>query len=94
LARRSVIVFSRRATDAAALDLQRRLHVVERALERDDGVVAALLAALLESAVDDRLRGALLAVEQHLVDELGDELVAVDRVVDDRVLRGRALAGH
>src|ERR1043165_4486584 len=41
-----------RATDAAALDLDGRLDVVERALERDDRVGAGLLAATLEGLVD------------------------------------------
>ena len=44
-----------RAADAAALDLERRLDVVERALERDDRVGAGLLAAALERGVDDAL---------------------------------------
>src|SRR3954449_11979685 len=43
-----------RPTDAAALDLDRRLHVVQRALERDDRVGVALGAAPLEGAVHDR----------------------------------------
>src|SRR3954453_23717190 len=42
-----------RAADAAGLDLDGRLHVVERALERDDGVGAGLLTSALEGAVDD-----------------------------------------
>jgi hypothetical protein len=62
-----------RATDAAGLDLERRLDVVERALEGLRRVGAGLLAAALEGAVDDALGGRLLAVEEDLVDELGDE---------------------
>src|SRR6266700_2473352 len=61
-----------RATDPAALDLQRRLDVVERALERDDRVGAGLLAGTFEGAVDDALGGGLLAVAQNLVDQRGD----------------------
>src|SRR3954452_11933229 len=50
------------ATDAAAPDLEGRLHVVQRTLQRDDRVGAGLLAAALEGAVHDALRGLLLAV--------------------------------
>src|SRR5664279_1607451 len=60
-----------RATHAAALDLQRRLDVVQRALERDDRVRAGLVAAALESSVHDPLRGRLLAVDEDLVDQRG-----------------------
>ena len=83
-----------RATDAAAADLEGRLDVVERALERDDRVVAGLLAAALEGAVHDALGDGPLAVEEHLVDQRGDQRRAVDRVGDDRALRRGALARH
>src|SRR6478672_4678003 len=58
----------RRATDAAALDLQGRLHVVHRPLEGDDRVRAALLAAPLERAVHDALGQGPLAAQKDLVD--------------------------
>src|SRR5699024_2933442 len=45
-----------------------------------------LLAALLEGTVDDALSGGLLAVDQDLVDQLGDEDVAVHRVLDEWAL--------
>src|SRR5690242_4631460 len=54
------------ATDAAGLDLDRGLDVVERTLERDDRVGAGLLAASLERGVDDALGDLLLAVLEHL----------------------------
>ena len=41
-----------------------------------------------------RLGDGLLAVEEDLVDELGDDGRAVDRVVDDGALGGRSLARH
>src|SRR3954464_968495 len=41
-----------RTTDAAAADLEGRLHVVQRALERDHRVGVGLGAAALEGAVD------------------------------------------
>src|SRR5689334_22212534 len=83
-----------RATDATALDLHGRLDVVERTLERGDGVGAGLLASTLEGAVDDRLGDRLLAVEEDLVDELRDERAGVDRVDDERALRSGSLTRH
>src|ERR1043165_1753634 len=74
-------------TDTARLDLDRRLHVVESALERDHRVGAGLLTGALERAVDDLLGDGALAVLQHLVDQLGDQRGAVDRVGDQRPLR-------
>src|SRR3954465_15164544 len=50
-----------RATDTAAADLEGRLDVVHRALQGDDRVGAALLAAALEGAVDDALGELALA---------------------------------
>src|SRR6202050_5289167 len=44
-----------RATNSAAADLKGRLDVVERALQRDDRVVARLVAAAFERAVDNAL---------------------------------------
>jgi hypothetical protein len=76
------------------LDLEGRLDVVERALERDDRVGAGLLAAALEGAVDDALGDRLLAVEEDLVDQLGDQRRAVDRVDDERPLGSGTLARH
>src|SRR5215212_9151331 len=83
-----------RTTDAAAADLEGRLDVVERTLERDDRVGVALGAAALEGAVDDRLGDRALAVDQHLVHQLGHQRRLVHRVGDERTLRGRALARH
>src|SRR5674476_1385214 len=83
-----------RATNTTALDLKSRLDVVERALEGDDRVGARLGASALQGAVDDGLGDGLLAVHEDLVDELGDQRRAVDRVDDKWPLRGGALAWH
>src|SRR3954452_4234858 len=83
-----------RTTDAAAADLEGRLDVVQRALERDDGVGVGLGAAALEGAVDDRLGDRTLAVDQDLVHQLGDQRRLVDRVGDQRTARRGALARH
>src|SRR6202012_4990421 len=61
-----------RATDSAAADLQRRLDVVESTLQRDDRVIARLLPATLQRAVDDTLGQLPLAIPQHPVCEPGD----------------------
>src|SRR4051794_20826267 len=82
------------ATDAAALHLDGGAHVVERLLQRHDRVLAVLRSHVVERAVDDALREALLAVDEDLVDELTDDRGAVHRVGDDWTLRGGTLAGH
>src|SRR5215218_3893188 len=82
------------ATDAAALHLDARLHVVQSTLQRDDRIGAGLAPGALERGVDDALRDLLLAVDQDLGDQLGDEGRVVDRVDDDRPLRGGTLARH
>src|SRR5690606_27053204 len=83
-----------RAADAAGADLESGLDVVERTLEEHDGVLAGLLRRALEGAVDDGLGDGLLAVEEDLVDELGDDRGPVDGVGDQRPLRGRTLTRH
>jgi hypothetical protein len=83
-----------RATDATAANLEGRLDVVKRALEGDDRVVAGLLPAALESAVDDRLRDGALAVQQHLVDQSGDQRRAVNRVSHELTAARRTLTRH
>ena len=75
-------------------NLERGAHVVERALEEHDGVGAGLLAGALEGAVHDRLSDGTLAVEEHLVDELGDQDVLVDGVGLDVATSGRTFARH
>ncbi len=84
----------RGATDAAGLDLKSRLDVLQRALERDDGVGTGLLADALEGAVHDPLGGGALAVQEDLVDQRRHHRGAVNRVDDDRALRGGALTRH
>ncbi len=83
-----------RTTDTAATDLESGAHVVERLLQRGDGVLAVLRLDTAEGAVDDRLGERLLAVDKDLVDERGDDRSAVDRVVDDGALGGGTLTRH
>src|SRR4029453_8640027 len=83
-----------RATDAAAADLEGRLHVVHRALERDHRVGSGLLPAALERAVHDSLGEGPLAAQQDLVDQLRDQWRVVDRVRCERTARSWSLARH
>ena len=82
------------AADAAGLDLEGRLDVVHGLLERGHGIGAVLGAGALERAVHDALGGGLLAVDQHLVDQLRDQGRAVDGIDDEGALGGRTLTRH
>src|SRR5919199_1346368 len=78
----------RRATHAAALHLDRRFEVAQRLLE---DVHAGLVRPLLHEihrVVENPLRGGLLPLVHHRVDELGDGLAVVARVGEDRTLYG------
>ena len=62
------------------------------ALQGGDRLGAGLLLDDLEGGVDDLLGGGALAVEEHLVDDLGDEQRPVDRVGHELAARGGTLA--
>src|SRR6187455_1770808 len=80
--------------DATGLDLEHGPHVLDGLLEGDHRVVGGLLADLLERLVDGALGHGLLAVQQDLVDELGDQRVLVDGVGGYLATCGWALARH
>src|SRR5918994_1046589 len=84
----------RGTTDAAALNLELRLHVVDRALQRRQGVAVGLLANDVERVVDDGLGGRLLATLQDLVGDLRDEHRPVDGVGHQLTARRGAPARH
>jgi hypothetical protein len=69
-------------------------HVVERLLQRDNGIRTILGNDALECIVNDALGEALLAVEEDLVDELGDDGGAVYRVSDNGTLGRWAFTRH
>src|SRR5512146_3217768 len=79
---------------AAGLHFQQRLYVLHRFLEQFQSFVAALLLQLLHRLVEDSLRGALLAVPHHRVDELVDQRRAVDRVRQRLPLRYMTFSRH
>src|SRR6266545_3782529 len=84
----------RRPPDPPGTHLEQRPGVVDGSLQRDHRVVRGALGDDLERLVDDPLGQRLLTVLQHLVDQLGDDRVLVDRVGPDLTLVGRSLARH
>src|SRR5436190_18925355 len=82
------------AADAARADLERRGELPDRLLELLDGVAPGLLAQGRQRVVHDSLGGRLLSVEHHLVDDLLDELGAVDRIRRDGPNLGGGAARH
>ena len=58
------------------------------------GVFVRALGHQRQGVVDDPLGGGLLAVEHHLVDDLLDELRAVDRIRLDGANLGGCASGH
>src|SRR5699024_5012647 len=62
-----------RTAHTARADLERRPDVVQGLLQSHDRVLTILLASAFESAVDDALGNGLLAIQEDLVDQLGDD---------------------
>src|SRR6185436_17539045 len=83
-----------RAADAAGLDLDRRLDVLDGLLEDLHRVVARALPDRLEGIVEDALGHRLLAVLHDHVDELRHELRVVQRIREDLALRDFSTPGH
>jgi hypothetical protein len=88
------VVERRGFTSTGTWYLERRLHVVDRALQRGERFAARLLLDHLERAVDDLFGGALLAVQHHLVDDLRDERGVVDGISEQFAAYGRTFARH
>src|ERR1700733_3246245 len=80
--------------DAAATHLQRRLDVVQGPLERNHRIGAGLIASLFERCIYNALGEGFLPLHQTFVDQLGDQLRAVYRVVNQRTLGRWAFARH
>ena len=83
-----------RAAHTAGADLEVRREGLDGSFERLDRLLVRPAREDLERLVDDPLRGRLLAVEHHLVDDLLDEAVAVHGVRLDRPDLGGGAAGH
>src|SRR5207249_4000590 len=83
-----------RTADPPRLHLEERPGVLHRPLQGDRGVVGGSLADDLQRLVHRALRQALLAVQEDLVDQLGDQHVLVDGVRLRLTASGRTLARH
>src|SRR3546814_5730882 len=82
------------ATDSTALDLELGLDVLDRPLQRGDGLGTRLLLDGLEGRVDDALGGGALAPDEDLVDDLRDQHRSVDRIGHQLTARCGTLARH
>src|SRR5439155_25564311 len=65
------------AAHPARADLDQRLHLLERPLEDPEGILLGALPDDREGLVEDALDEALLAVDEHRVDEFGHRSVVV-----------------
>jgi hypothetical protein len=71
------------AADATRAHLERGRQDLDRLLERLDRLLAGPLGDDRERVIDNPLSGGLLTVDHHLVDDLGDDARAVDRIGRD-----------
>src|ERR1700744_1315802 len=83
-----------RSADAAALDLEKRLAVLDRLLEELEGLVATLLLQIGHGGVKDALRGRLLAAPHHRVHKLRHQGRVIDRVRCNFTLRDVTFSRH
>src|SRR5215218_7175337 len=83
-----------RAADAPRAHLEHRRERLDRVLERLRRVLARALGEDRQRVVDDALGLGLLAVQHHPVDDLLDELGAVDGIRLDRPDGGGGAARH
>src|SRR3954447_453063 len=82
------------ATHATGAHLEHRRQRLDRGLQRLHRVLARALGEDGQRVVDDALGRRLLAVQHHLVDDLLDELGAMDGVGVDGPDRGGGAARH
>src|SRR6187401_1720403 len=82
------------AADAPRLDLETRLHVVERLLEDLERIVAGALLDNLEALVEDALRSTALAIAHDRVDELAHQRAVIERVWSQFALRNLSSTRH
>src|SRR3954465_452376 len=83
-----------RAADPAGADLEHGRERLDGRLEGLDRVLARALGEDRQRVIDDALGRRLLAVQHHLVDDLLDELGAVDGIGVDRPLGCGGAAWH
>src|SRR5579883_1185427 len=83
-----------RAADPPGLHLQHRLDVFHRLLENLERLVVGLLSHLLHRSIENALSGGLFAVPHHRVDELLNQVAAVNRIRQNRTARYESLTWH
>src|SRR5437879_10893422 len=83
-----------RATHAARLHLEYGLDVFHRFLKDLERLVIGFLSHLLHGAIKDALSRGALAIPHHRVNELLNQITAVDRIRKDRAARYESFAWH
>ena len=83
-----------RTADAAAADLNARLHVVQRIMEHADRLTLQAGFDGFERAVDDSFGDGLLTVQHDTVHKLGQDDVPELRIGEDFALFGATTTGH
>ena len=82
------------AAHAAGLDLQLGRHVAKGGGKHLSGVLAGLFLDGVKRGIADALRGAALAVQHDLVDELGDHGGPVNGIGQHLALGNKSTTGH
>src|SRR3984957_906541 len=83
-----------RSADAAALNLEKRLAILDRLLEELESFVPALLLKVGHGGVEDALSGRLLAAPNNGLHKLGDQGGVIDWVRSNFTLRDVAFSWH
>ncbi len=83
-----------RTADAAAADLDARLHVGKRIVEHLDRIALGARFDHVESGIDDAFGDGLLAVQHDRIHELGENDITELRVRQDLALLGATTTGH
>ena len=83
-----------RAANAAGLNLQARQNVLHAGGEHFHRVLARLVSEHVERVIADGLRDAALAVEHDLIDQLGNDGVAVYRIRQHFALGYKTTSWH
>src|SRR6202007_124111 len=83
-----------RTADAAAADLDARLHIVERIVEHTERVLLQALLDIIERGVDDAFGDRLLAVEHDRIHELRQDDIPELGIGKNDALFWAATTGH
>src|SRR6185369_13014219 len=83
-----------RTADAAAADLDTRLHIVECVMEHADRLTLQASFDIVESAIDDTFGDRLLTVEHDRIHELGQDDIPELRIGKDFALFWATTTSH